>query len=213
MRWQFTPLAWSAAPERCRALEQWRSAGEVMEAVVASAVTKKPPGWEPRDKPPTAAGRLQVILTADAAAVDALFNSRHGYRAAFARSPQDGEAFNRRIVSMLVDGSGLPLDPRMLESAADEAAKVWMQQDCRQHAAMTKRAIYPAELDVQDWSSRMDESVDTSRGMRWFARAGVLLGPVNGIIQIKGGWRFGGRSWPDPEKRARSIQLHRFGFT
>lgn len=213
MRWQFTSTVWRSQPERCYALEQWQSEDEVLSSVVTSATVQSAPAWKPRRQPPLEAGRLELVFKADERATDALFNSRYGYRAAFARSPLEGEAFNRRIVSLLLARAGSGLDTRMGLSATDEGAKVWMRQDARQTAAIKGRAIYPAELEARDWHRLLEESVETEKGRRWFARAGVLLGTPNGIIELKGGWCIGSVAWQDPDKADRSRCLHLYGFT
>jgi hypothetical protein len=175
--------------------------------------------WKPRNTPPIHAHRIECEIQVSTEAADALFNSPKGYRAMFAQSVECGKEANRQIIQALVDtlwpASGqLPLDHVL--SLTSLHAKVWMKQDSWITGAIKDETVGPPVVEIahRPWMERLGCQTRTSRGLRWFARGGVLTSsPSRGVIDLKGAWILDGTVWPHPDKGARSEQLHLFGFS
>jgi hypothetical protein len=141
------------------------------------------PSWRRRSLPLTrscgshgrrgapGAHRVEFPVNADLDAIDALFNSAHGCRAAFAASVGEGEAANREVVERLLHKHREVLnasDPDHHRSLVAPRAKVWVIQDTVTTTAIMGRGPTPptAEILHQPWLRQLDEWVEASRGLR-----------------------------------------------
>jgi hypothetical protein len=221
MEWQFSSDFADNQRDRVERLTAWRSYGEIVDVVAAtSVVVSRSVRWEPRDKVPTDARRITFKIDADPDAVDALFNSAHGYRARFAVSAEDGEAANRQIVDALVakhHASVAGSDIGRSQSLHATRTKIWIVQkrDPRLRLAITGKGPTPPTIDIwfRPWLDRIDEQAKTSHGVRWLARGGVLAFQADRGFALMGGWILDGQHWVDRDKEARSAHLHRYGFS
>jgi hypothetical protein len=219
--WQFSSEFADKQRDRVERLSAWRSYGEIVDAVITtSVVVPRSVIWKQRDKVPTEAHRIEFKVDADRDAVDALFNSEHGQRAQFAAAIEDGEEANRKIVDALVAkhlSAVAGSDEDRLRSLHASRAKVWVVQkrDPRLHPAITGKGPMPPSIDIRyrPWLDQIDDVVETSHGARWLARGGVLAFHADGCLGFKGAWILDGQHWHDPDKNARSDQLHRYGFS
>ena len=222
-------MTWSSAtsfrqrsPVRVQRLGEWQSYGEIIRAIIATSKLRGKPTWKPRKNGDPSIERVEFNIRADYEAVDALFNSAQGYRAQFLESEACGEHANTSIVRDLWDKHRAKV-ARVLHGDAVRAdrsltaaqAKVWMKQDQRVRSAL--RGEGPAspviELAIPQWVARLPEAVLTSRGPRYFARAGVLATSSDGTIEVKGAWLEGDAPWSDPDKAERSARIRDFGFS
>lgn len=70
------------------------------------------------------------------------------------------------------------------------------------------------DIDVAGWIARIDEPVDTPRGPRFLARAGVIASLGRGALDVKGEWLEKNAVVIDDYKAAsRSGQIYTYGFT
>ncbi len=187
--WQFSSEFADKQRDRVERLSAWRSYGEIVDAVITTSVVV------PRS----------VIC---------------GQRAQFAAAIEDGEEANRKIVDALVAkhlSAVAGSEEDRLRSLHASRSKVWVVQkrDPRLHPAITGKGPTPPTIDIryQPWLDRLDHVVETSGRVRWLARGGVLAFHAGRGFELMGGWILDGQHWPDPEKNARSDQLHRYGFS
>jgi hypothetical protein len=220
MTWVFSDEFGRRAAARVDRLCSWQSYADVVQAIIATSTLRRDSvRWETRKSDPSIE-RVEFELQADGDAVDALFNSAHGYRAQFLVSVACGVEANALILRDLLAKHGaevanlLPRDAHRAErSLCATEAKIWMKQDRRVTLALIGKATPEIEIAVPEWVQRLDEQVLTSHGPRYLARAGVLATSSRGTIDVKGAWLTGDERWPDPDKAERSVHIRNFGFS
>lgn len=205
----------ASLPRICR-LNRWDSLSAIVEAILSTGapiVLQQP---DPRCDDPSIK-RWSFALRGPLDAVDAFFNGPQGYRAAYLQSDETvSGAIDRMIVDAILDRycSTIVQTPGALESFRSSQAKVWIKQDQRVTDALRGRSEPNIEIAVKDWVARLDMPVETPRGERYLARAGVLATPGCGVLEVKGGWVTEGEEWIDPYKAtSRFQQIRDYGFT
>ncbi|MDD1532715.1 hypothetical protein C7U89_01480 [Bradyrhizobium sp. WBOS4] len=132
---------------------------------------------------------------------DQLFNGRCGYRAQYYLSPEEGEAFNRRIIDVLEQMLVVPASarlgvpqPAIQRSFKGGYSKIW---------AFDERRVFdeaaPGMLMPPRWRS--------------YAGRGTRL-PLASRLDVKGTFiQPDGTDWVDPLKLTRASDLHERGYT
>jgi hypothetical protein len=108
--------------------------------------------------------RAVYCVTVPPATFDRFFNSRHGYRAAYFRSPHEGLAANSFLLRSLLPSllgsqatAGCGKSPATIEqSLASESAKAWLAESGNQLC----------DLCVGEWKHPATDPVEISNG-RW----------------------------------------------
>jgi len=172
--------------------------------------------------------RRTFRITVDEAIGDQFFNSPVGYRAAYADDCSTGESANRLLITELLPHllAAANARPASIDAASlhDESAKVWIWQKKGQfHSSFDPDE--PAIL-VPNWLNHRAEAIEFGierikhlprseqppcRKAIWGVR---LHGPIR-EIEVIGAWineRAGTISPPPPDKRERSLDIHRYGF-
>jgi hypothetical protein len=222
MGWLFADEFRDAESERVRRLSAWSSYAQIVGAVVESSTvcrSAKLTKWQHRNDH-TSIERVLFRVAADRDAVDALFNSAHGYRAKFLASVSTGDAANEQLVGALWARHHIEVlsvlgrdEPRARVSMAAPQAKAWMKQDERVWLALRGERRASIEVGVEEWARHIDELMPTSHGSRYLARGGVLATSSEGIVDVKGAWLRHDVPWQDPDKACRSYQIALYGFS
>ncbi|MGL3214042.1 hypothetical protein [Bradyrhizobium sp. BR 1433] len=132
---------------------------------------------------------------------DQLFNGRSGYRAQYYLSPQEGEAFNRRIIDALESELAHPASITLgvsrsliARSFMGAYSKIWVANEREAFDAAPSGRLMPPQ-----W--------------RCCAGRGTRL-PLASHLDIKGTFiQPDETEWVDPLKLGRAIDLHTRGYT
>lgn len=205
-----------SSAKRIRSLERWDSLSAIVEAILStnSKIALRRP--ESRDGYPSIT-RFTFALQGLPAAVDAFFNGPCGYRAAhLSCDAEQSPCIDRMVVGAIIDRHypTLTRTPAALKSFQSPQAKVWIKQDARVTSALHGLLAPTIEIAIEAWESRQGVSVETPKGPRYLARAGVLATSGNGVLEVIGGWIKDCEPWIDSYKTSsRSQQIRDYGFT
>lgn len=198
--WQFAP---SFNGQRAQRLLTFSEFAEIVDLVAGGKVTGF--SWEAFNGL-TLAGcsRASFLLRVSPVAYDAFFNSPTGYRGQFARSENEGEAANRRLLSRL--------EPKLLAFA--KANGTTPMSTVTQSLRATAAKIWIFESEVE---SQMGETEPAILFATWaeFTETGVgLLAPEGSCLEVKGGWlNQMGNEQLNPFKAGRSRDIHDSGYS
>jgi hypothetical protein len=146
--------------------------------------------------------RVVTQIPVDEAFFDELFNGRSGYRAQYYLSPEEGEAFNRRVIEVLepvvatVDLAALGVSRALIRgSLLGPYSKIWAFDEQAAFDAATPGMLMPAR-----WRSN-----GAGRGTRL---------PLASCVDVKGTFiQPDGQYWVDELKLDRAMDLHLKGYT
>lgn len=132
---------------------------------------------------------------------DRLFNGRCGYRAQYYLSPEEGEAFNRRVIDALEQvlvapaSTKLEISPgRIQRSFKGNYSKIWAFDETRVFDAAAPGMLMPPK-----WKS--------------YAGRGTRL-PLATYLDVKGTFiQPDGTDWLDPIKLTRASDLNERGYS
>jgi hypothetical protein len=159
--------------------------------------------------------RIVVVARTDRGVFDWFFNSTHGYRAAYFRSPAEGVEANKLLLDA-VSGvllRDLPGGKRVQEFAAESfdcwSSKAWLVEagkDCVQYGWAGEFSYnHPETPEILNGRWEASEGEPGRHGRR--APRGELLLFCGGFLDAKG------NEWIAWNKRHRAEQIHRHGWT
>ena len=157
-----------------------------------------------------------TITPKDREALDLFFNGIDGYRAAYSEDMRCGEEANAVALtffsSWLLDWGGAPVNQSSVPLVG-AGAKLWIPENERINCALITGRAEVREVLVPTWLQAAEKqiAVQTSRGLRFKAAAGVLA-PLPATLKVIGPWI---RDDVIVNKRVkdRGREIHLFGYT